>query len=53
MRQITVRVPEDLYQDLVEIKDRDQHSMDKAARILLQNAVKERKRKRRSEKPGN
>jgi len=49
-KRITVSVSVDLYADLYIIAEENYHSVDKTAGILLKNAIKERKRKRKNAK---
>jgi hypothetical protein len=50
MKQITVRVEEETYNDIVSLAEEAQHSVDKTARNLIKMAIKERKRKRNGKK---
>jgi hypothetical protein len=53
MKQITSRVPDDLYEDISLIAKEARHSLSITIETLLRQAVKERKRKRRGKNEEN
>lgn len=52
-KRISVNLSMKVYNELEELAAENEDSVDKTARILLQNAIKERKRKRKNGKEGS
>ncbi len=52
-KRLSVALPEPLYAEVEQMAIENDMSKDRMAKNLISQAVKERKRKRKSDKPGN